>query len=164
MEKHGDARQGNKTKLYHIWMGMKQRCSNPHHKSYKWYGGKGVYVCDEWEHDYLAFKNWMLDHGWKEGMEIDRIDDSGPYSPDNCRVVTRFENLNKMHKKNRKPNTTTGYYGVYYHKRKKMYDVVINAGGKRYYSGGYRTAKAAAIAYNHLVEDNKLGRPLNDVK
>ncbi len=72
---------------------MKERCYNKNSKSYKRYGGRGIKVCDEWKNSYQSFKDWALKNGYQDGLEIDRIDNEGDYSPDNCRFVTKKENL-----------------------------------------------------------------------
>lgn len=87
--KHGDTRRnradGKKTsRLYNIWCGMKQRCSNPNAKKYHLYGERGINVCQEWIRDYSVFKEWSLNNGYTENLTLDRIDNKG-YSPDNCR-------------------------------------------------------------------------------
>lgn len=87
--KHGQTH----TKLYYVWNSMINRCENPHTKSYCDYGEKGISVCEEW-HDSKNFFDWALSHGYKEGLEIDRIDTSGNYCPENCRWITRLKNAN----------------------------------------------------------------------
>lgn len=79
------------TRLYAIYSGMKQRCYNPKNEHYKWYGAKGITVCDEWMGDngLQNFIDWAVSHGYNENLTIDRIDSSLGYSPDNCRWVTR---------------------------------------------------------------------------
>lgn len=89
--KHGD----RNSRLYSVWKTMKKRCENKNCKSYKWYGAKGVSVCDEW-HDYSAFKKWALDNGYDEKAEkgdctIDRINPYGDYEPSNCKWVSMAE-------------------------------------------------------------------------
>lgn len=84
---HGDSR----TKLYHVWASMKDRCVNPNGKYYKHYGGKGISVCDEWKNEYLSFKKWAIENGYKDGLTIDRIDVNGNYEPSNCRLITHRE-------------------------------------------------------------------------
>lgn len=77
-------------RLYGVWNSMKQRCSNPNFKDYQYYGGKGVVVCDEWVHDYEAFRSWAYANGYDENARysdctIDRINPYGNYEPSNCR-------------------------------------------------------------------------------
>lgn len=71
---------------------MKERCYNKNSKSYERYGGRGIYICDEWLNDPELFEKWSIENGFEKGLAIDRIDNDGPYSPDNCRYVTLKEN------------------------------------------------------------------------
>lgn len=80
--KHG----GYGTRLYRIWDGMKARCRNPKAISYSNYGGKGIDVCPEWN-DFVVFREWAIEHGYKDNLTIDRIDSKKNYMPDNCRWV-----------------------------------------------------------------------------
>lgn len=81
----------SKSRLYTIWTDMKQRCNNPNDRYYKLYGGRGICVCKEWEHDFQAFYNWATSHGYKDSLSIDRIDNEKGYSSDNCRWATAKE-------------------------------------------------------------------------
>ena len=87
--KHG----GKGERLYRVWKNMRNRCNNPMAKKYRIYGGRGITVCDEWD-DYAAFRSWAIENGYQEGLQIDRIDNDGKYSPDNCRWVTNKVNSN----------------------------------------------------------------------
>lgn len=82
--------------LYKIWSGIIQRCHSETDTAYKYYGARGITVCDEWRHDAEAFINWSLENGWEIGLEIDRIDNYKGYSPDNCRYVTHKVNMNNQ--------------------------------------------------------------------
>ena len=69
------------TKLYRLWESIKARCYNPKRKDYNNYGGRGITICKKW-FCFDAFKNWALENGYNPGLEIDRIDNDGIYSPE----------------------------------------------------------------------------------
>lgn len=81
------------TRLYGIWSGMKNRCMNKGHPSYKHYGGRGIAVCDEW-HDFLKFREWAEANGYEDKLTLDRVDNDGGYHPENCRWVNQEDQAN----------------------------------------------------------------------
>ena len=74
--------------LYRIWRAMKDRCYLPTADSYRFYGARGIGVCVSWQRRFTKFYNWATESGWKRGLQIDRIDPSSNYCPENCRWVT----------------------------------------------------------------------------
>ena len=74
---------------------MKKRCENDNHKSYRYYGGKGITVCQEWAESFAVFKGWALANGYADNLTIDRKDSSKGYCPDNCQWITAVENTRK---------------------------------------------------------------------
>ena len=73
-----------------MWHNMNNRCTNENRLDYKYYGGKGVEVCNEWM-EFSSFKEWAINNGYEEGLSIDRIDGDGDYEPSNCRFITLDE-------------------------------------------------------------------------
>ena len=84
------------TRIREIWNCMKQRCYNPNHKHYKYYGGKGITICDEWLHDFITFYNWSMTNGYNDSLSIDRIDPNKGYDPSNCRWVSHKVQMNNQ--------------------------------------------------------------------
>lgn len=93
--KHGDDCKGSVSKLYSVWIGMKNRCFHFKNSAFKYYGARGISVCSKWKNNYLAFKDWALSHGYQPRLTIDRINNDGNYEPGNCQFITKSENSRK---------------------------------------------------------------------
>lgn len=85
---------GLHSRLYRIWCCMKSRCYQKSHAAYKRYNSKGIIICNEWKNNYLKFRKWSLDNGYKDNLCLDRINNNGNYIPSNCRWVTQAQNAN----------------------------------------------------------------------
>lgn len=104
-QSHGMSRTGSNRghALYGIWTGIRQRTSNP---VYRRYAGRGIRLCESWAASFQDFFEWAITHGWEPGLQVDRRDNDGDYSPENCRIVTRLENA-----RNRSTNRLLEYQG-----------------------------------------------------
>lgn len=79
----------SKSRLYKIWIGMRNRCK----RKVQNYGKKGIKVCPEWDRNFVAFQNWALNNGYADDLSIDRINNDGDYCPENCRWATSKEQV-----------------------------------------------------------------------
>ncbi len=102
------------TPEYHIWLRMKQACSNPKHPDFAHYGGRGIVVCDRWIRSFVAFYQDMGPRPSPKGtlrhhskLWLDRIDNYGPYAPENCRWASMAEQSN-----NRRNNRIIEFNGL----------------------------------------------------
>lgn len=90
--KHGRSCRGKRTRLNSIWIQMRDRCNNQNHPFFHRYGGRGIAICREWD-DFLEFERWAMQSGYKPGLTLDRENINEGYCPENCRWLTRSENI-----------------------------------------------------------------------
>lgn len=97
--RHGEAR----TRLHRAWGNMLTRCHpSPSNRYWRHYAGRGIVVCPEWG-TYENFRDWARSNGYADNLELDRIDNDGPYSPENCRWTTRSINMANARKRVKYP-------------------------------------------------------------
>ena len=149
------------TRLYSIWANIKDRTLNINTKVFNDYGGRGIAICEEWKNDFMSFHDWAMSNGYSDELSIDRIDNYGGYSPENCRWTTKtIQARNTRIAK----NNTSGYKGVSFVKDRNKYRAVIVIKSKNIHLGYFQTAVEGAIAYNnYIIENNLEGFILNEI-
>lgn len=93
--------------LYDVYKSIKQRCYNPKNKGFSDYGGRGIVMEEPWLSSFKNFFDWCLEHNYKEGLQLDRKDNDGPYAPWNCRFVSASVNMG-----NTRRTVSVDYKGV----------------------------------------------------
>lgn len=146
------------TRLYTCWASMKARCNYESNPFYQRYGGRGITYCEEWE-NFEPFMRWALANGYSDSLTLDRIDNDGNYSQDNCRWATQQQQaLNKKHLSNK-----TGFTGVRacYRKNPRTgerkligYRATVCRNMKEHYCGFSKTAKGAFEKRQKFIEEH----------
>lgn len=90
----------NNKRISKIFNNMKSRCYNINDKDYRFYGAKGIKICDEWLNNPMDFETWAVNNGYDNNLTIDRIDANRNYSPSNCRWIPLEENVRRAGKVN----------------------------------------------------------------
>ena len=93
-----------KLRIYRIFVGMHVRCEDKNRDCYRYYGGRGIKVCERWsgKDGFFYFYKWSMENGYSDSLTIDRIDSDGDYEPDNCRWATMEVQLKNRKFRNKK--------------------------------------------------------------
>lgn len=142
----------SQTRLYHIWKGMWERCTNPVHEAYTRYGGAGITITPEWV-DIHAFVAWATTSGYSELLTLDRKNNAEGYSPTNCRWATK---TTQQRNRNSARGASSKYVGVGYFKLTGRWKAGIKVNGKPIHLGYFSTEIEAAKARDQYILDNKL--------
>jgi hypothetical protein len=146
-------------KFFPTWSAMMQRCYNKKDHNFNSYGGRGISVCKAW-HDVETFNDWASSHVIPQGHSLDRRNNDGNYTPENCRwaSITQQNSNRRMFKSN-----TSGYPNVNL-RPNGLYRVRIHVKGKRIMLGEFETPKKAAEFRNSYIKKNKLATPLTKIE
>ncbi len=133
---------------YKVYRSMKQRCYNPNSPNYRYYGGRGITICDQWLDPKNGFENFCKDMGTRpEGTSIDRIDHDGGYHPSNCRWAT-------IHVQQSNKRNNVDFVGVTYEASNDRYRSQLNVAG-RVYRKSFKTL-AEAVEHRKTLENEYL--------
>jgi hypothetical protein len=120
---------------------MKARCNNPKDTNYHKYGERGIKVCDDWMHNWCMFRDWAMTHGYQDDLTIDRKDNDGDYTPDNCRWATITEQNNNKRVAHNITMVTIGDITDTIPGWSKRTGISYNTLFARYHTYGYRGMK-----------------------
>jgi hypothetical protein len=149
--KHGCSNKGKVTKEYIAYTSMKARTLNPKHENYKYYGARGITVCDRWLDPEYGFKYFLEDIGYAPSSKhsLDRIDVNGCYCKENCRWTTRtVQSINqRISSKNK-----SGTRGVHWCKKRKKWCAAIRVNYKHINLGSFSNIEDAIAARKEAEE------------
>ncbi len=139
---HGESR----TRLYQIWLDVKNRCRCSSAPNFAEYGAKGIRVCDEWANSYAVFRDWAYANGYESDLEIDRRNPRGHYEPGNCRWATHSQQMRNTRK--RRDARTSRFKGVSWNALGRNWKAQIWESGRTRHLGVFATELQAAFAYD----------------
>ena len=148
----------SQNKFYQTWYAMRDRCYNTKRQDYKWYGARGITVCEEWV-DVANFVAWAeATHPNREDYTLDRINNDKGYSPENCRWV---DNSTQVINQRMRRTNTSGYVGITWVESKLKWVSRINVEKKRIWLGDYKTIEEAVQARDNYIIENNLPHKLS---
>jgi hypothetical protein len=137
------------TRLYVTWKNMKARCSPTRKRAEnRVYREKGITVCQAWL-SFEAFRDWAHANGYRDDLEIDRIDGAKGYNPSNCRFVTEVVQARNT---NLRRDNRTGFIGVGYNQRDRVFYARVRRGGQMNHIGSFPDAHSAAVAREAFLD------------
>lgn len=151
-------------RLKHIWHGMKYRCyaKSSTARTLKYYRDKGIVVCEEW-HDFNAFYEWAMSHGYEDGLSIDRIDSDGNYCPENCRWISLSQNQSNARRDDTKQRRYRGIRALRLASGKSISDVAQYMGVRNATVSSWDLGSAIPSTDKLLNLANFLGCSAHDI-
>lgn len=145
---------GKGTRLYSIYCNMKTRCYNVNSEDYKYYGGKGVTIHEEWLNDFNVFSTWAKENGYLDTLTIDRKNTDLPYTPSNCRWVDMYtQNRNKP---NLVSSNKTGFTGITTGITPNTWKASVWHNKKLVHLGTFSSKEDAVNTRNLYIQNNKV--------
>ena len=147
-------------RLYQIWKSMIDKTQNENSKDFKYYGERGISVCERWRS--VEFFIEDMYQSFEEGLQLDRIENDGNYEKSNCRWTTN--KIQQRNKTNKQRNNTSGFKGVSWNIGCKKWMSKIKVDKKAICLGYFETPEEGAKAYDDYVILNNLEHTLNKSK
>lgn len=146
----------SKHPLYSTYYGMVVRCKYPSSSNYKNYGGRGIKVCKRWLGE-DGFTHFITDMGDKPSQHhtLDRINNDGDYTPENCRWATRKEQMQTARPRGDNSRNTSGIRGIHFDISKMSWRGSFTVKGKRYFTRYFKSRADAIQAKHKLMEELK---------
>lgn len=139
-------------KIYKAWKSIQDRCYIVDRDNFERFGGKGIRVCDEWLDSFDSFLKWSLENGYSDEFNLNRIDITGNYEPNNCRWSTVYK---QMQNRGMFKNNKTGVNGVTYSEKQGRFRAYISRDDIRKNLGSFPTLEEAKKARLHAEEHYK---------